>query len=417
LTGAAQHRKHTIMNPSGLRWMALGLALLAGGQADLRAARQITVTAGESWRRHTPITFKLPPDGATGAWVLQAPAGTLLPLQVDEDHNATFILPALARGATTRFTLLPRNNPARTQVTAQREGTVLKLDSPLCPLLRYQMEPSEVPGPEVSPHYRHGGYLHPVFNPAGRIVTGDYPPDHRHHRGIWFAWTKTEFEGRHPDFWNMGKEKEAIVTAGTRFAALETSWSGPVHAGFVSRQEAFDRTGPGERVVLNERWRLVHYAPRTNAPHLFDLTIEQTCATASPLKLPKYHYGGLGVRGHESWNPKDKVEMLTSAGHDRKNGDSTKARWVWMGGEVEGAPAGLAVLIHPENFRFPQPLRLNPNNPQLCVAPSQGGDWEITPGKPYVSKYRFAVFHYKPEAQELERLWKDYAHPPEVTVE
>jgi len=101
--------------------------------------------------------------------------------------------------------------------------------------------------------------------------------------------------------------------------------------------------------------------------------------------------------------------MLTSEGHDRKTGDSTRARWVWLGGEIEGATAGIAVLIHPSNFRFPQPLRLNPKNPQLCVAPSQGGDWSIEPGKPHISKYRLLVFDGKPDATWIEAQWRKYA--------
>ena len=108
--------------------------------------------------------------------------------------------------------------------------------------------------------------------------------------------------------------------------------------------------------------------------------------------------------------------MLTSEGHDRKAGDATKAKWVHMDGEVDGAPAGIAVLIHPDNFRFPQPLRLNPKNPQLCVAPSQDGDWEIAPSKPYVSKYRFVIYDGPPNNELIERLWNDYAYPPKVEV-
>jgi hypothetical protein len=87
-----------------------------------------------------------------------------------------------------------------------------------------------------------------------------------------------------------------------------------------------------------------------------------------------------------------------------------------MGGDVEGGPTGMAVLIHPTNFRFPQPLRLNPKNPQLCIAPSQGGDWEITPGKPYISRYRLVVADGKADAALLEKLWQDYANPATVKV-
>jgi hypothetical protein len=89
---------------------------------------------------------------------------------------------------------------------------------------------------------------------------------------------------------------------------------------------------------------------------------------------------------------------------------------VQLGGQVDGQPCGIAILIHPENFRFPQPLRLNPKNPQLCIAPSQGGDWAIEPGKPYVSRYRFAVTDGAADAAAIERAWNDYAHPPKATL-
>ena len=49
-------------------------------------------------------------------------------------------------------------------------------------------------------------------------------------------------------------------------------------------------------------------------------------------------------------------------------------------------------------------------------APSQAGDWEIKPGEEYVSRYRFVVTDGKPDAALLERLWRDYAHPPRVEV-
>jgi hypothetical protein len=76
----------------------------------------------------------------------------------------------------------------------------------------------------------------------------------------------------------------------------------------------------------------------------------------------------------------------------------------------------MAILIHPANFRFPQPLRLNPKNPQLCVAPSQDGEWAIEPGKPYVSRYRILALDGAAEAAVIERAWDDYANPPRVTV-
>ncbi|MEQ1840229.1 MAG: DUF6807 family protein, partial [Verrucomicrobiales bacterium] len=150
--------------------------------------------------------------------------------------------------------------------------------------------------------------------------------------------------------------------------------------------------------------------------NVIDLTSTQTCAGESPLALPKYHYGGLGVRGNQLWNEVAAVTMLTSNGDDRVKGDATKARWVYLGGDVEAAPAGLVVLIHPSNFRFPQGLRLNPKNPQICVAPSQDGDWSIAPGTPYTSRYRIVALDGPADAARMEHLWQDYASPISVEV-
>ena len=74
------------------------------------------------------------------------------------------------------------------------------------------------------------------------------------------------------------------------------------------------------------------------------------------------------------------------------------------------------MLCHPSNFRFPQPMRIHPTEPFFNFAPSQAGDWEIKPGEEYVSRYRFVVMDGKPDAELLERLWRDYAHPPRVEV-
>jgi hypothetical protein len=283
------------------------------------------------------------------------------------------------------------------------------------PMFTYQMEPGPVPE-GVAPIFSHGAHLHPVFSPSGKLVTGNHPPDHRWHRGIWFAWTDTDFEGRHPDFWNMGKgtggdKAGDKLLAEVRFASLEKSWGGPERGGFVSRHRFIDESGDAPKDVLNETWEVTAFRLKEGGrdANVIDLVSTQTCAGNSPLKLPKYHYGGLGVRGNQLWNPVDAVKMLTSNGDNREKGDATKGNWVYLGGDVDGGPTGLVVLIHPSNFRFPQPLRLNPKNPQLCVAPSQDGDWSIEPGKTYISRYRLVVFDGAPDATWIDKLWQGYA--------
>lgn len=404
--------------------------LLGFTHASLLAAEPIslTVQGGEEARSNVIITFDAPKDWQ-GQHTLSGRDGTVMSkLQVDAEGRAVMIVPQIGKGEHLAFREAPSSPLVSPDgLVVEKAGSVLRFthqqDGKARPVFDYQMEAGPVPK-GVSEVFKHGAHLHPVYSPNGKVLTGNHPADHRWHRGIWMAWTKTEFEGGHPDFWNQGKsdtkgQDSAPLTAEIQFKSLEKSWGGPVQAGFTSQHRFVDYHSGSAKDVLNETWEVTAYALTTGPQpmYILDLVSTQTCAGNSPLKLPQYHYGGLGMRGSAQWDPVDQVTLLTSNGDDRKKGDSTRAKWVQMGGAVDGQPAGMAILIHPANFRFPQPLRLNPKNPQLCIAPSQGGDWSIEPGKPYVSKYRFVLSDGPADAQAIEAAWQAYAQPLKVTLE
>jgi hypothetical protein len=110
-----------------------------------------------------------------------------------------------------------------------------------------------------------------------------------------------------------------------------------------------------------------HARGRRRPYALFDLDSTQEAASATPVMLDQYIYGGLGLRGHRQWA--SGAQFLTSEGRTRANGDGSNARWTHIGGDVDGKPAGYAVLCHPDNFRAPQPVRLNPSDPVLQHRP------------------------------------------------
>ena len=56
-------------------------------------------------------------------------------------------------------------------------------------------------------------------------------------------------------------------------------------------------------------------------------------------------------------------------------------------------------------------MRLHPTEPFFCFAPSQGGDWAITPEQPYVARYRALLIDGAPDASDINAAWEDYAHP------
>jgi hypothetical protein len=376
----------------------------------------VTVAAGSFDRKDSVVSFAMPKEMKSKSYALRDDAGRLLPLQVEPDGTAAFVLPELKAGTAKRFRL----EEVKTNTAAAGNGMQLVSDHDRLTIsasgrktLTFQGGSGEPPSAGIKPIFRRGGYIHPVFTPSGRTVTDDYPPDHFHHHGIWFAWTKTEFEGRHPDFWNVGDG-----TGKVEFVALDQTWSGSVHAGFKSRNRSVDVSAPTPVTVLNEQWAVTVYNVGQGAkPYtMFDLVSTQDLATSSPLMLPEYRYGGIGFRGHRQWLAKDNCDFLTSEGKDRSNGHGTRARWCHIGGRIDGQLAGIAILDHPSNFRAPQPMRINPDQPFFCYSPSLIGDWKIEPGKPYISRYRFIVYDGVPDKAELDRLWNDYANPVQVSI-
>lgn len=391
-------------------FVAIGASILSlSRQPGTRVATEISVEAGAFDRHGVVASFEAPADFIGRSLVLRGDADATIPLQV-AGRRAIFVLPELRAGQKKQYRLETSNSASH--VKAVSDDRVLHITSDTRPVFDFRLQP-ELPEPTIKPIFKRAGYIHPVFTPKGHIVTDDYPGDHRHQHGIMFAWTKTEFEGRHPDFWNMGSG-----TAKVELDGIVNRWDGPVHAGFTARLRHIDLSAPHPAAALNEHWEVNVYQTRSGQkPYsIFDIVSTQETAGNSPLVLPEYRYGGMAVRGHRDWKAKDKVTFLTSEGKNRIEGDDQRARWCHMGGRVDGESAGIAMLGHPGNFRAPQPVRIHPDDPYFNFSPSKIGDWEITPGKPYISRYRYIVSDGPAAPAELDRLWNDYANPPKVSV-
>lgn len=273
-------------------------------------------------------------------------------------------------------------------------------------ILRYNIGHIEPPA-GVDAKYGRSAFIHPAWTPSGAVATDQFPPDHLHQSGIFLAYTKTVFEGREPNFWDLLGGKGRV-----RFAALKRVVAGPVFAEFEVEHEHVDLTSAEEKLALRETWtvRVWNVGGPADGFWVWDITSTARCASASPLKLPQYHYGGMAVRGGRAWTDKA-VAFLTSEGLGRASGNHSRPRWCDMSGPVADRPgtAGIALLTHPGNFRFPEPLRIHPSMPYMVYTPSQLGDWSIEPGAPRTSRYRWLVHDGALSAATMERVWQAFA--------
>ncbi len=389
-------------------WWSAALLLVNAAVIDVIAADPtVVIDLGASPATDGAVTLPVLP---AGEWVLVAADGTHFPIARCGDGVGRTLLPGLT--GIQRFTL----------ATGGASTPLIAVEADADERQRFSLAGKELAswqgGRGVLPagydeKFRRGGYLARLLTPAGRLVTDDMPDKHRHHHGVWFAWTKTRFAGRHPDFWNMG-----AGTGGVQNEQTTAAWCAGAWAGWTARNRYDDLTAVPPEAALGERMQVLLRAPLPGDPVLIvDLTVVQQCVTSQPLQLPTYHYGGLGVRGNHGWDGAAHARFLSSERKTRADGNTTRGRWCWMGGTVDGETAGIVVLGHPSNVRAPQPLRIHPNEPFLCFAPSQLGDWRIAPDEPLISRYRLVVADGEPDAAAIERRWVAYANEPSVTID
>ena len=311
---------------------------------------------------------------------------------------------------------------AKNVITTELNSRLLVIKNSNQKVIQYNIA-ENFPPDTISELYKRSGFIHPLWSPSGNVLTRINAPDHWHHMGIWNPWTKTHFEGHSTDFWNLMEGQGTV-----RFAGFNSLISGPVYGGFKVRQEHVDfQCKGGDKVAMNEVWDVRVWnvgAYGGEKVWLWDLTSTLNCASASPITLEAYRYGGgIGYRATDEWNA-DNSWVLTSEGKARKDADGTRARWCDVGGQFVGkGTSGILFMSHPSNREYPEPMRVWPENTnghgdvyfEFC--PIRDKSWELKPGNDYVLKYRMLVYDGKIDAQIAEQIWKDFTNPPVVTIE
>lgn len=251
---------------------------------------------------------------------------------------------------------------------------------------------------------KRSGFIHPLYAPDGAVVSDDFPPEHPHQHGLMFAWVDSEFNGDTVDFWNSMKNQGLV-----EHVEAYGSSNGPVY-GELTVHLRHSQIGADDvkQPVLEEMWFLRVY--HTANPRMIEVLSTFTCSTDKPLKLRKYHYGGMAFRGAREWSF-GKADFLTSEGHDRMKGNHTRPLWTAISGQVGDKTYTVCGMDFPSNFRHPQPVRLHEDMPYFCWSPPVLGEFEIVPDKTYASRYRFFVLEGAPNPEQLDELQAVMATP------
>lgn len=390
------------------------------------AALLLVVSAGDYDRIDTPIVVPCRPAdlGATAEQVhklsiVLTERGPKEPTPVfaqwekgsgpaGEAGNLVFVLPGkLPKGAARTYEISFRPTmPGITQIGVQtKEGQHAEVMIVGKPVLRYNFGLMKQT-PDKDGKFDRACYFHPLWAPGGEIITGDFHPNHLHHRGLWFAWVKAKAGDIDANFWEIQQGRGKMVNRDIAHAA------GPAFARLTARN---DWTSKGKVLIRETMAARVYAVP--GGLRVFDLSSRQEAVEAD-VTLGKIHYGGLGFRGRDEWDGKKAtLDVLTSEGKVRKNGNATNARWVDYTGPLgENGWGGILVIEHPSNPRYPNRVRIHPSMCFFSTTLCQTKPYSIRKGEPLVLRYRLVLHDGRPDRALAERLAADLAHPPDVVL-
>ncbi|HOX57105.1 MAG TPA: PmoA family protein [Verrucomicrobiota bacterium] len=277
------------------------------------------------------------------------------------------------------------------------------------PVLRYNYKTIE-PGDSlhmVKPANRiyaraRSNYIHPLYGLNGEVLTWDWPADHPHHRGIYWAWPEVDYGTNRGDLHALQQvfarpTGKVRLQSGRLFAEVEGEnlWLWEDREPIV-REQAIIRAGRA-----------------TAAGRVIDLAF-RFVALKDGVTLARRgtdQYGGLSLRlaGPAS----QEISMHT----DPTNAVPRRA-WSDLSGVFAGAgaPSGLTVLQHRENADYPgdyfQVPALSWCQPTF---PAAGTRYPLRRDQPLVLRYRLIIHAGpKPDASQTANLWDAFNGPEAV---
>ena len=251
------------------------------------------------------------------------------------------------------------------------------------PVMFYQKDPKSQDG-----RFTRTNYIHPLRGLDGAVLTQDFPSDHRHHRGVFWAWHQLLIgDKRVGDSWAASKflsvvKQAKIVDQGPLFATLQVTvdWTSPLFTD--------DKGQPKPFVEEISTIRLFHATAETQYVD-FKIAIK-------PL-FDDFKIGGSeNVKGYSGFTvrikPPREINIIDQQGARTKDAVGTKSAWADVSGKYGHGDAvtGIGILCHKSLPEFPPRWLLRHYGMQNVAYPGRHAV-AVPKDKPLVLRHRLVL--------------------------
>ncbi len=238
-------------------------------------------------------------------------------------------------------------------------------------------------------------YVHPLYGLDGEVLSDDFPKDHYHHRGLFWAWPHVRVDGRHYDLWMLHGVEQ-------RFERWVEKRAEPRLAVLTANNGWY----VGDRKIMDEVIQFqVHPATATARAIDVDLTLTPTTKPVTLAGAEGKSYGGLTLR----FGPGTNVVITTPAGVAKADLAMTNLTWADLTLRLAGrsAPSGAAIFVHPSHPDYP-PQWLLRHYGVLCLGWPGVTPAELPAGQPVHLRYRVWIHRGAATEAQIAKAYQEY---------
>ncbi|MDP8245161.1 MAG: PmoA family protein [Candidatus Hinthialibacter antarcticus] len=365
---------------------------------------------------HVPVTFETPGGWSISAQhiTLGADDGSTLPAQMSaakQNLNTPFdyasaLAPINAANNST-YKLARSTDPVvvSDKLHWQDDGeTTLSLYEGDRFILNYHY--GVISPPEgVATHRSRSSYFHPLTGLDGEIFTEDFPTDHYHHRGFYFAWPGVHVGDQRYDMWHL-------IGMWTKFERILVKEEGPVFTELIIQNGWYD----SQRKVMDEVMNLTVW--HSDGVGQF-MDVQYTWTPLVDIEIgPKDQkgYGGLNFRF-----PNRKNTVVTNIDGVQPTSDLKRSPWTDYSGVFKGqnAPSGVTIMNHPDNIDANPPWIIRAADDYGFLGISWPGidTFHFVAGKTYTNQYRLFMHRGDSEDAMVKEAFAQFAQPQKLNIQ
>ncbi|MFY0690090.1 MAG: PmoA family protein [Cyclobacteriaceae bacterium] len=298
------------------------------------------------------------------------------------------------------FFCLPKVVSQEIEIVENSQGILFMEDDDS--ILFYQTANKDLNGT-----YSRSNYIHPLYSLDGKVITEDFPDDHLHHRGIFWAWHQLYIGEKRigdgweiKDFeWRVKQVKQLLSPDNIKKIAIEVDWLSPLWV---------DQDG-NRKPVINEVTELSVYPKNETYRRIdFNITINATePATRIGGSEDAKGYGGFSARVKLS----DGVEFAGPEGIITPENLPIKSTgWIDMVNLTDNSgESGLCIIEHPSNPGYPNPWILrSKGSMQNPVWPHPGAKPVPLSMETPVSLGYSLIIHDQLTPDEITQIYQNY---------